>query len=67
MFGNLSEKRMLTMKIVSMGRTFEGMKVKMMRENPKVCFQIENLESFGEWQSVTCWGEFEELTDTIKT
>ena len=48
------------------GRTFEGMKLKMMRENPKVCFQIENLESMGKWQSVICWGEFEELTDTIK-
>ena len=27
------------------GRTFEGMKIKMMRENPTVCFQVENLES----------------------
>jgi nitroimidazol reductase NimA-like FMN-containing flavoprotein (pyridoxamine 5'-phosphate oxidase superfamily) len=48
------------------GRTFEGMKVNMMRENPKVCFQIENLEGMGKWQSVICWGEFEELTDNIK-
>src|SRR4029078_4045231 len=48
------------------GRTFEGMKVNMMRENPKVCFQIENLEGMGKWQSVICWGELEELTDNIK-
>lgn len=48
------------------GRTFEGMKLKMMRENPQVCFQLENLESMGKWQSVICWGTFEELTDTIK-
>ena len=48
------------------GRTFEGLKVNMMRENPKVCFQIENLEGMGKWQSVICWGEYEELTDNIK-
>jgi nitroimidazol reductase NimA-like FMN-containing flavoprotein (pyridoxamine 5'-phosphate oxidase superfamily) len=48
------------------GRTFEGMKLRMMRENPKVCFQVEHLESMGKWQSVICWGEFEELTDTNK-
>lgn len=44
-------------------RTFEGMKLNIMRENPNVCFEIENLESMGKWQSVICWGEFEELID----
>ena len=48
------------------GRTFEGMKIKMIRENPKVCFQVEHLESMAKWQSVICWGEFEELTDLDK-
>ena len=48
------------------GRTFEGMKITMMRENPKVCFQVEHLESMVNWQSVICWGEFEELTDINK-
>ena len=48
------------------GRTFEGLKLKMMRENPQVCFQLEHLESMGKWQSVICWGEFEELTEMIK-
>ena len=48
------------------GRTFDGMKVNMMRANPRVCFQIENLESMGKWQSVICWGEFEELTNAVK-
>jgi uncharacterized protein len=46
-------------------RTFEGLKLKMMRANPQVCFQLENLDSMGKWQSVVCWGEFEELTETI--
>jgi len=48
------------------GRTYEGFKITMMRNNPKVCFQVEHLESMGQWQSVICWGEFEELTDTHK-
>ena len=48
------------------GRTFEGTKIKMVRKNPKVCFQIEHLESMRKWQSVICWGEFEELIDTVK-
>ncbi|KAA9038528.1 pyridoxamine 5'-phosphate oxidase family protein [Ginsengibacter hankyongi] len=48
------------------GRTFEGMKIRIMRENPKVCFQLEHVESMGKWQSVICWGEFEELTDKDK-
>ena len=39
------------------------MKLNMMRENPKVCFQVEHLENMVKWQSVICWGEFEELTD----
>lgn len=47
-------------------RTFEGMKLKIMRENPKVCFQVDHLERMGKWQSVICWGEFEELTDSDK-
>lgn len=48
------------------GRTFEGMKINMLRENPRVCFQVEHLESMAKWQSVICWGEFEELTDINK-
>jgi len=47
-------------------RTFEGIKITMMRNNPKVCFQVEHLENMGKWQSVICWGEFEELTDVDK-
>lgn len=44
-------------------RTFEGMKLKIMRQNPSVCFEIENIESMGKWQTVICWGEFDELID----
>ncbi len=44
------------------GRTFEGMKLDMLRKNPKVCFQADDTHDLSNWQSVICWGEFEELT-----
>lgn len=43
------------------GHTQEGMKVDMMRENPKVCFQVDSIENMGNWRSVIAWGTFEEL------
>lgn len=41
--------------------TFEGMKVEMMRKNPKICFQIDDTKDLSNWQSAILWGEFEEL------
>lgn len=40
----------------------EGQKVKMMRKNPKVCFQVDTMENMTNWRSVILWGEYEELT-----
>ena len=45
------------------GRTFEGMKIAMMRSNPKVCFEVDNTKNLANWQSVIAWGEFEEIKD----
>src|SRR4030095_581230 len=42
--------------------TQEGMKVDIMRKNPQVCFEVENMSNMGNWKSVICWGEFEEVT-----
>lgn len=42
-------------------RTFEGLKIKMMRKNPKVCFQIDEMDNTANWKSVVTWGTFEEL------
>jgi nitroimidazol reductase NimA-like FMN-containing flavoprotein (pyridoxamine 5'-phosphate oxidase superfamily) len=42
-------------------RTFEGLKVDMMRKNPKVCFEIDTMHNMGNWESVIAWGDFEEL------
>jgi len=44
------------------GHTKEGMKIDMMRKNPKVCFEVDAMENMSNWRSVISWGEFEELT-----
>lgn len=38
-----------------------GMKIDMMRRHPEICFEVEAIQSFTEWQSVIAWGRFEEL------
>jgi len=40
-----------------------GKKIEMMRSNPKVCFEVEELESIFQWKCVIGWGTFEEITD----
>ncbi len=42
------------------GQTMEGKKTRILRENPRVCFQVQQLTPNG-WQSVLCWGVFEEV------
>ena len=44
--------------------TYEGMKLKMMRENPHVCFETDTMKDMANWQSVVAWGKFEELTES---
>jgi nitroimidazol reductase NimA-like FMN-containing flavoprotein (pyridoxamine 5'-phosphate oxidase superfamily) len=46
------------------GRSQEGMKIDLMRKNPRVCIQADIMENMANWQSVVAWGDFEELTDT---
>lgn len=49
------------------GQTTEGKKVETLRQNPNVCFQVQRQEP-GQWQSVICWGRYEELDlEKIKT
>ena len=45
------------------GRTFEGMKIDMMRTNPQVCFEVDDTKNLANWQSVIAWGKYEELSD----
>jgi nitroimidazol reductase NimA-like FMN-containing flavoprotein (pyridoxamine 5'-phosphate oxidase superfamily) len=35
----------------------------MMRKNPDVCFEVEEIKSFNHWKTVVGWGQFEELVD----
>jgi uncharacterized protein len=46
--------------------TREGMKLDIMRKNPEVCFEVEDLKDMRNWQSVICWGSFEEIKDKQK-
>lgn len=41
--------------------TIEGRKIEMMRENPEVCIEIDQIEDRAHWQSVILWGTFEEM------
>jgi nitroimidazol reductase NimA-like FMN-containing flavoprotein (pyridoxamine 5'-phosphate oxidase superfamily) len=43
--------------------TGAGLKVRMMRENPRVCFEVDRMNEGGGWQSVIVHGRFEELHD----
>jgi uncharacterized protein len=43
------------------GHTSEGRKIDMMRENPKVCFEVDRVTSAMHWDSVVADATFEEL------
>jgi nitroimidazol reductase NimA-like FMN-containing flavoprotein (pyridoxamine 5'-phosphate oxidase superfamily) len=45
------------------GHSLLGMKIKMMRNNPEVCFEVDAIKNFTNWKSVIVWGTFQELTD----
>ncbi len=40
-----------------------GKKIEMMRRNPEVCFEVDDLQSIFRWKSVIAWGRFEEIND----
>ena len=39
--------------------SFEGQKVRMMRENPHVCLEVDEIENMASWRTVVADGEFE--------
>jgi nitroimidazol reductase NimA-like FMN-containing flavoprotein (pyridoxamine 5'-phosphate oxidase superfamily) len=43
--------------------THEGKKSTMMRKNPKVCFEVDEMKDMANWKSVIVQGMFEELKD----
>jgi nitroimidazol reductase NimA-like FMN-containing flavoprotein (pyridoxamine 5'-phosphate oxidase superfamily) len=44
------------------GHSADGMRLRMLRANPQVCFEVDHIENLANWVSVIVWGEFEELT-----
>ncbi|HEV7620160.1 MAG TPA: pyridoxamine 5'-phosphate oxidase family protein [Flavisolibacter sp.] len=43
--------------------SFEGLKISMMRKNPKVCFQVDHRVNMANWESIITWGLYEEILD----
>jgi uncharacterized protein len=41
----------------------EGLKIRMMRKNPNVCFEVDEIGDLGNWKSVVGSGRFEEILD----
>lgn len=39
----------------------EGLKLRLLRENPNVCFEVENIVDINHWKTVIAWGNFKEL------
>jgi len=46
------------------GFTTLGQKVEWMRSNPRVCFEIDEVDNHNQWSSVIVFGRYEELPDT---
>lgn len=43
--------------------SMEGLKIDMMRLNPDVCFEVDEISNFQNWKSVVIRGRFQELKD----
>ncbi len=40
-----------------------GLKADILRMNPNICFQVDEMQNMANWRSVVCWGKAKELTD----
>lgn len=45
------------------GHSAAGQKIDMLRKNPQVCFQVDEIENILQWKSVITWGVYQEITD----
>jgi nitroimidazol reductase NimA-like FMN-containing flavoprotein (pyridoxamine 5'-phosphate oxidase superfamily) len=39
----------------------DGLKIRTMRANPAVCFEVDDIRGLDDWRSVIAWGAYEEL------
>ncbi len=44
-------------------RSNDGLKIDIMRKNPKVCFEVEDIKDLANWKTVILWGDFVEITE----
>jgi nitroimidazol reductase NimA-like FMN-containing flavoprotein (pyridoxamine 5'-phosphate oxidase superfamily) len=47
------------------GHTTVGQKVRMMRKNPEVCFETDDIKDMANWRSVIAQGRYEELSGDV--
>jgi uncharacterized protein len=40
-----------------------GRKIRVMRDNPLVCLEVDEVKSFTDWKSVVVFGRYEEITE----
>lgn len=45
------------------GHSHLGQKIEMMRKNPSVCFEVDEMKNINHWKSVILWGTYQELTN----
>ena len=43
--------------------SLQGLKINGLRENPRACVQVDEIDSDLNWRSVMAFGKFEEITD----
>jgi uncharacterized protein len=44
----------------------DGKKIRYMRKNPKVCFEVDEVENMMNWKTVITWGDYEEIGDELE-
>jgi hypothetical protein len=44
----------------------DGLKIRTMRANPNVCFQVDDIQDLSHWTSVVAWGSYEELSGALE-
>jgi len=41
----------------------EGMKIHIMRKNPNVCFEVDEIKNLTNWKSAIAWGKYHEIKE----
>ncbi len=49
------------------GHSALGLKIRMMRAAPDVCFEVDQIDDLANWRSVIAWGRYEELPGDLAT